>query len=124
MKTKLVQGEAGEGTFAIEGQTITCNADVERIHVVYRSEETRYAIKAKDGNVKAFKVTAVLWAQEVGTSNIYVADVEVPSAAIQLNNTIDASNEGGVPENIEFTIDAMEDAVADYHYMVTYGDQI
>lgn len=125
VKTKMSNGDsAASGVFVVAGQTITCDPSVTAIHVVYRSPEKRYAIKAKDGNVKAFKVTAVLWAQEVGTSNIYVADVEVPSAAIQLNNAIDASNEGGVPDNIEFTIDAMEDAVADYHYMVTYGEQI
>lgn len=123
-KSKLAAGEAGEGTYSISDKTITTSADVATIRVMYQVKKAAQVLKAKDVDTKAYEVSGIVVAQEVGTSEMYDVQVDIPSAVFQLNNQLDASNEGGVPENIEFTIDMLADATKDYVYMLSFAERV
>lgn len=122
-KLSVADGEVGEGTYSINGTTITTSADVATIRVMYQIKKQAQVLKAKDVDTKAYEVSGIVVAQEVGTSEMYDVQVDIPSAVFQLNNQLDASNEGGVPENIEFTIDMLADATKDYVYMLSFAER-
>ena len=121
-RTKLVSGGTEAGQFNASGNTIETEAGVTAIEVVYEAERQAQILKAKNVDTKTYKVTGIVVAQEVGTGLMYDVQIEIPSAVFQLNNQLDASNEGGVPENIEFTIDMLADAVEDYVYKLSFAD--
>ena len=122
-RTKLAQGDAAAaGVFSIAEGVITTEASVAAIEVIYEAERQAQVLKAKNVDTKTYKVTGIVVAQEVGTGLMYDVQIEIPSAVFQLNNQLDASNEGGVPENIEFTIDMLADAVEDYVYKLSFAD--
>lgn len=124
-KTKLTVAEtAAEGSYVINDNTITTEATVEKIRVLYYITKTAQVLKAKDVDTKTYEVSAAVVAQEVGTGDMYLVQVDIPSAVFQLNNQLDASNEGGVPDNVEFTIDMLADATKDYVYMISFRERI
>lgn len=123
VKLAVAEGEVGEGTYSIADGVITTSADVATIRVMYQVKKAAQVLKAKDVDTKAYEVSGIVVAQEVGTSEMYDVQVDIPSAVFQLNNQLDASNEGGVPENIEFTIDMLADATKDYVYMLSFAER-
>ena len=124
-KTKLTVAETvAEGSYVINDNTITTEATVEKIRVLYYITKTAQVLKAKDVDTKTYEVSATVVAQEVGTGDMYLVQVDIPSAVFQLNNQLDASNEGGVPDNVEFTIDMLADATKDYVYMISFRERI
>lgn len=124
-KTKLtVAKTVAEGSCAISGNTITTETSVTKIRVLYYVTKTAQVLKAKDVDTKTYEVSAAVVAQEVGTGDMYLVQVDIPSAVFQLNNQLDASNEGGVPDNVEFTIDMLADATKDYVYMISFRERL
>lgn len=125
-KTKLTLAESDvtKGTYQITGSTITTDTSVKTLRVLYKVKTTSTVLKAKNVDTKVYECTGIVVAQEVGTGDMYACQVDIPSAVVQLNSQLNASNEGGVPENVEFTIDMLADATKDYYYMLTFGDQI
>lgn len=126
-KTELkpAEGESPEsGEYAISGTTITTDASVTSIRVLYVVKQAAQVLKAKNVDTATYEISGILVAQEVGTGKLYAAQVDIPSGVIQLNSQMDASNEGGVPDNIEFTIDMLSDATKDYTYMIAFKEQI
>lgn len=121
----LVSGDgAAVGTYSITGNVIKTDASVKAIKVFYQVKKNAQVLKAKSGETQVFEVTALVVAQEVGTGAMYLVQIDVPSAVIQLNTQLNTKNEGGVPEQIEFTIDMLSDALKDYAYMLSFTERI
>lgn len=126
-KTELkpAEGESPEaGEYKIADKVITTEASVEKIRALYTVEEQATILEAKDVQTPVWEVSGIVVAQEVGTGTMYDVQCDIPSAVIQLNAQLDASNEGGVPDNIEFTIDMLADATSDYVYRLAFKEQI
>lgn len=123
-KEELEKGESVEtGKYTYSEGTLTVSQDVPNVRVIYKTKKKAYALKAKDVDTKAYEISAVVVAQEIGTADIYDVQVDIPSAVMQLNNQLDASNEGGVPDGIEITIDMLKDATKDYVYMIALANR-
>lgn len=123
-KDKLVKGESVEsGKYTFSDGTLTVMTDVPNVRVIYQTKRAAQVLKAKDVDTKAYEVVGIIVAQEVGTGEMYDVQVDIPSAVFQLNNQLDASNEGGVPDNVEFTIDMLADATKDYVYMISFANR-
>lgn len=126
-KTELALAEGDEpeeGEYKIEGTTITCASTVEKIRAIYSVQEEAQIMEVKNVETAVYEVSGIVVAQEVGTGALYDVQIDIPSAVIQLNNSLDASNEGGVPDNIEFTIDMLADSTSDYIYRLAFKEQI
>ena len=126
-KTALTKAEGdtpATGTYSITGTTIKTESTVTAIRVVYQTTKTVNVLKAKDVDTRVYEVSGIVVAQEVGTGDMYGVQIDIPSAVFQLNNQLNASNEGGVPDNIEFTIDMLADATKDYYYMMAFGERM
>lgn len=123
--TMLTKGaSATAGTYTISGTTITCEASVKNIRVVYEVSNEAQVLKAKNVDTKVFEVNAMVVAQEVGTGAMYYVQIDIPSAVFQLNTEMAASNEGGVPDNVEFTIDMLADSTKDYVYKMSFVERL
>ncbi len=123
-KSKLVAGESvSEGVYVYSDGTITVSEGVTSIRVMYQTKKSAQVLKAKDVDTKTYEAVGIVVAQEVGTGEMYDVQVDIPAAVFQLNNQLDASNEGGVPENVEFTIDMLADATKDYVYQLSFAER-
>lgn len=130
-KTKLTlaegtgeDGTVAEGTYVLAGNQITCAEGVAQIRVAFQTKKQSSVLKAKNVDTMVYEATAIVVAQEVGTGDMYHVQVDIPSAVFQLNNQLDASNEGGVPDNVEFTIDMLADSTKDYVYMISFSERV
>lgn len=120
-KTKLEKGASAEsGKYTYSAGTITVESSVTSLHVIYQVKKSAQTLKIKDVDTNAYEVTGIVVAQEVGTTEMYDVQVDIPSAVFQLNVQLDASNEGGVPDNIEITIDMLADSKQDYVYKLSF----
>ena len=123
-KSKLVAGESvSTGVYVYDNGTITVSEGVASIRVMYQTKKSAQVLKAKDVDTKTYEAVGIVVAQEVGTGEMYDVQVDIPAAVFQLNNQLDASNEGGVPENVEFTIDMLADATKDYVYQLSFAER-
>ena len=123
-KSKLVAGESvSAGVYVYDNGTITVSEDVASVRVMYQTKKSAQVLKAKDVDTKTYEAVGIVVAQEVGTGEMYDVQVDIPAAVFQLNNQLDASNEGGVPENVEFTIDMLADATKDYVYQLSFAER-
>lgn len=123
-KSKLAAGEAvAEGVYVYADGVITVGEGVNSVRVMYQTKKNAQVLKAKDVDTKTYEATGIVVAQEVGTGEMYDVQVDIPAAVFQLNNQLDASNEGGVPDNVEFTIDMLADATKDYVYQLSFAER-
>ena len=118
-------GEAvAEGVYVYADGVITVGEGVNSVRVMYQTKKNAQVLKAKDVDTKTYEATGIVVAQEVGTGEMYDVQVDIPAAVFQLNNQLDASNEGGVPDNVEFTIDMLADATKDYVYQLSFAERV
>ena len=123
-KTELKQGEdVASGVYTILENVITTEAGVKSLRVAYQTEKTAQVLKAQAADTKTYEATGIIVAQEVGTGEMYDVQVDIPAAVFQLNNQLDASNEGGVPDYVELTIDMLADATKDYVYKLSFVER-
>lgn len=124
-KVELAAAEAAaEGAYVYADGVITVTEDVTSVRVMYQTKKSAQVLKAKDVDTKTYEATGIVVAQEVGTGEMYDVQVDIPAAVFQLNNQLDASNEGGVPDNVEFTIDMLADATKDYVYQLSFAERV
>lgn len=123
-KAKLTKGDAvAEGAYVFADGKITVMENVPSVRVMYQTKRNAQVLKAKDVDTKTYEATGIVVAQEVGTGEMYDVQVDIPAAVFQLNTQLDASNEGGVPDNVEFTIDMLADATKDYVYQMSFAER-
>ena len=123
-KSELAEGDAvSEGVYVYADGVISVSEGIPTVRVVYQTKRNAQVLKAKDVDTKTYEAVGIVVAQEVGTGEMYDVQVDIPAAVFQLNNQLDASNEGGVPDNVEFTIDMLADATKDYVYQLSFAER-